>query len=264
MKTLKKSKHKTKKNDVLKPSKNSQKTNKTNKINKIKTSKQSNQSITQNRTQYGSGVFNTMSGLVFTNTKKTDYSVSLPGSQLLSTSKQQLKNIMTKKNTSISFFKIIYNYRTPKEHTIEKNTITPLYQSSAVFTVPHIHINHIKHFLIVMILPGVKPSLLWAIDFKNGSKLKTIIDYSLPKFAIDYKFKLVFNIYKYPDNTINSFRLKNSMIMKRKKAYRKFKKYLIKKNMEKSLIGTKTIEVIQDKGFDINNILKKVVKYKKV
>lgn len=258
MKTVKKTVNKT----VKKNKTNKKKTSK--QSHKIKTSNKLTQSITQNRTQYGSGVFNTMAGLVYTNTKKTDYSVSLPGSQLLSTSKQQLKNIMTKKNTSISFFKIIYNYRTPKEHTIEKNTITPLYQSSAVFTVPHIHINHIKHFLIVMILPGVKPSLLWAIDFKNGSKSKTIIDYTLPKFAIDYKFKLVFNIYKYPNNTINSFSLKNSMIMKRKKAYRKFKKYLIKKNMENSLIGSKTIEVIQDKGFDINNILKKVVKYKRV
>jgi hypothetical protein len=211
--------------------------------------------------QNGSGVFNSMAGLVFTNTKKRNMTVHIPGSKLIKTYKQQIKNLqLNNKNKykNQNLLKIIYNYRTPKQFIVNEN-LNNLFESSYVLAVPHIQIYDIKYYLLVLILPGIKPKLLWAIELNNGSKLKTIINYLLPKQPIDQKYKLLFKLYKYPDNSVNPFKLKDSMLINRKKAYRKLQKYLIKYNMENRLILTEEISVIQDKGSGIDNIISKLL-----
>ena len=119
--------------------------------------------------QNGSGVFNNVASLVFTNTKKRNMSVRVPGSKLVQTYKQQFKNFQSDKQPiKQDFLKIIYNYRTPKQFIINKDNTNKIFESSYVLTVPHIQIYDIKHYLLVLILPGIKPKLLWAIDLKNG------------------------------------------------------------------------------------------------
>ena len=111
----------------------------------------------------------------------------------------------------------------------------------------------------MLILTNIKPKLLWAIDLKNGSKLNSIINYLLPKQPLNQKYKLLFKLYKYPDNIVNTFNLKNSIIIKQKKAFRKLQKYLIKHNMENRLVLTEQISVKQDKGSGIDNIFSKLL-----
>ena len=232
------------------------KTHKTHKTNKYKHTKKQN----------GSGVFNNVAGLVFTNTKKRNMTVRVPGAKLVQTYKEQLKNIYSeKKNTNLNkdFLKIIYNYRTPKQFIVNEN-INKLFESSYVLTVPHIQIYDIKHYLLVLILPGIKPKLLWAIDLKNGSKIKTILNYLVPKQSLNQKYKLLFKLYRYPDNIINTFSLKDSIVIKRRKAYRKLQKYLIKYNMENKVILTEQLSVIQDKGSGIDNTFTKLLMLKSI
>jgi len=243
----------TKKNNKHKTSKYKRSNYKT---SKYKTSK-------NKKTQNGSGILNSMAGVVFTNTKQRNMTSKIPGTKLIETYKEQLKNIYSeKKNTNPhqELLIIIYNYRTPKQIIINKDNINKIIESSYVSTVPHIQIYDINHFLFVIILPGVKSKLLWAIELKNASKLKTLIDYLLPKQPLNQIYQLLYKLYRYPNNITTPFSLKENIIIKRSKAYRKLQTYLIKNNMTKSIIVSKQISVRQDKGSNIDNIFSKLMK----
>ena len=199
-----------------------------------------------------------LAGQVFTNTHTKSGRIGFPGSRFIYGTSNKVKSL-TENNEVKELITITYNYRTPKQFIVDKESINKVFESSMVETTPHIQITHNNYYILVMILPGIKPKLLWAIEFKNGTKLKTILNYLLIKQPINQMYKLLFKIYKYPNNIKNTFILKNSMMIKRHKAYNRLQKYLKLHNMENSIMLQKQINIRQDKGSGITNILTKVL-----
>ena len=236
---------------------NNKKNNKTKKKTKVSKSYK----VSKTYKQSGHGVFNTISGQIFRNTKKKDLSGKLPGSGIFNSFKSltqpQQQTQIQKQNNILT---IMYNYRTPYQIIITNNSIDKTFESSRLLSVPHIQIDSIKQFLLIMILPGIQPKLMWGVEFKYRSKVKTVINYLLPKYTVNFKYKLIFKLYKYPDNIKKTFSLIDISTSKRKNAYRKLNKYLVRHNMLKSSIAFKEINVIQDKGSDINTIFKELIK----
>ena len=70
----------------------------------------------------------------------------------------------------------------------------------------------------------------------------------------------IFKLYKYPDNIKKPFSVDDISTIKRKNAYRKFNKYLLRHNMLKSSLAFKQINVIQDKGSGVDNIFTQLMK----
>ena len=134
------------------------------------------------------------------------------------------------------------------------------YISSKILTAPYVEIANKDLCLLVMILTGIKPKLLWACNFKFGLKNGSVIGYLVPQQPMGSVSTILFKVYKYPPNTINFFKIKNSMVIKRRKAFHKLKKYLRHHNMENSIITTKQISVRQDKGTGITRLFTKITK----
>jgi hypothetical protein len=205
-------------------------------------------------TQKGSSVLNTVGSSMFSISQKKNYSTP---SMFKTASKnpfdrfsgtQQKKELLT----------INYNYRLPSQFIITPNT---LYLHSKLLTSPHVQLtNFTDQFLLVMILSGIKPKLLWACNFKFGSKNGSVIGYLVPQQPMGSISTILFKLYKYPPNTINIFKIKNSMVVKRRRAFRKLKKYLRHHNMENSVVVTKQISVRQDKGTDITRLFTQITR----
>ena len=197
----------------------------------------------QTKKQYGRGILNTLSSQVFSmsknsNTKKKVTTSSNPLNSLLFRSSS---SSISGHPDSEPFLKIYYNYKAPNEFILNSNTI---YENSKIFTAPHIRINNDGHFLLVMIFSSIKPQLLWACDFKSRSQNKTPpITYILPKHEVGTTYNIVFKVYKYPINIKKTFELKNSMIISRRKAYRKLQKYLKLNNMLNTYVPAATTQI---------------------
>jgi len=259
---------KTKKNNTIKTKKyNTIKTKKTNTIKKnntikkIKTNKKY-KPYTNNKTikkQYGKGIFNTVSGQIFSNTGKTNLSYRGVGSKFANKSKTRI-NYLTNGKKKPDLLNIFYAYKTPYQININKSSLNTIYESSKVSTAPYIRVDNHNKFLFVIILPALtpdsKPKLLWAINFKSRVQHNKIISYSLPNQPINTIFKLLFKLYRYPDNVTKLFSIKNNMTIKRKKAMRKLNKYLIKKNMLNNVVANYSISVRQDKDGISNDFFK--------
>ena len=213
--------------------------------------------------QNGSGfdILGTVSGALFTNTKKRNMTVKIPGSNLFTTTKHTMKRLIQPQlqKTQPDIITIIYNYRTSKEMIINYKSINKLYQSSYVQTVPYIQMKSIHYFFLVIVLAGMKPKLLWAIDLNNGSKSRSILDYDLPKFHVGVKFKLMIKLYKYPDTIINTLNIVNKDKTVRDKSYNELHNYILKNNILKPIFY-KEMTIIQDKGSSIDNIFNSIIK----
>lgn len=187
--------------------------------------------------QNGASFMNNITGNLFTNTQTNTQ--GLPQ-----------KDIIT----------IIYNRNTPK--TIMINNISPsiVYQSSLVQTVPNIQMkDYDNHYLLVIILPGLKPQLLWAIEIQSGTKSKSILDYTLPKYKVGFRFQIIFKLYKYQNNIKNTFNVANNLAKDRYVVFNELKSYLTKNNMLNAVFF-KEINVVQDKGQDISQFLRFLAK----
>ena len=88
--------------------------------------------------------------------------------------------------------------------------------------------------------------------------MNTIIGYLVPQQPMGTISTILFKLYRYPPNTINTFKIKNSMVVKRRRAFRKLKKYLRHHNMVNSVVVTKQISVRQDKGTDITRLFTQI------
>ena len=188
--------------------------------------------------QNGASFLNNISGSIFTNTQ------SKPKSYKYSQSINQY-DIIT----------IIYNRNSDKTVVINNTSPNILYQSSFVQTVPNIQMkDYNNHYLLVVILPGPKPRLLWAIEIKSGAKTKSILDYSLPRFQIDFRFKILFKLYKYYKNVKETFKVSNNLTKERHTVFNELKSYLTKNNMLRTSFY-KEVNIIQDKGQDISQLL---------
>ena len=192
--------------------------------------------------QNGYGFLNNISGNIFTNKPPQ------PQTQTNTKYKNQ-KDIIT----------IIYNRDTPKTIIINNTSPNNLYQSSFVQTVPNIQMrdysNHYNsHYLLVTILPGIQPKLLWAIDITGGAKSKSILDYYLPRYRSQIRFKILFKLYKYPKNITETFKVANNMTKERHTVFNELKTYLTKNNMLYAHFF-KEVNVVQDKGQNISQFL---------
>jgi hypothetical protein len=251
-----------KKNNTIKTKKNKTiKTKKNKSIKKIKTHKKYKPYIKNKtiKTQYGKGIFNAVSGQIFSNTGKRNLSYRGVGSKFAKKSKTRI-NYLTNGKKKTDLLNIFYAYKTPYQININKSSLNTIYESSKVSTAPYIRVDNHNKFLFVIILPALtpdsKPKLLWAVNFKNRVQHNKIISYSLPNQPINTTFKLLFKLYRYPDNVTKLFSIKNNMTIKRKKAMRKLNKYLIKKNMLNNVVANYSISVRQDKNGISNDFFK--------
>jgi len=216
--------------------------------------------------QYGGGNFlNKLSGQVFDNTKKKNLTYRGVGSQKFkSTKKRSISSFQQGNQSSLDLLTLIYNNKTANQITINNSTLNTIYESSKLSTAPHVQVNNMNHFLLVMILPGnknKKPKLLWAKNFKNRSSSIAIINYLLPKqkkLPMGSIYKVVFTLYVYPETIKEPFRLEDSFTIKRKIAMQKFNTYLINNNMLNSVATSYLISVKKDQQNIMNNILKVV------
>jgi hypothetical protein len=141
---------------------------------------------------------------------------------------------------------------------INKSSPNSVYQSSFVQTVPHIQMtdydNFGSHYILVVILPGAKPQLLWAIEIKGGAKSKTILDYVLPSYKVGFQFKILYKLHKYHKNIKETFNVANSMTKERHTVFNELKTYLTNNNMLNATFF-KEVNVVQDKGQNISQFL---------
>ena len=220
---------------MIKKNKTKKKINKLNKIQK--NTKKNTKSNTTKKThklhkQHGSSFMNNITGNIFTNTQENPQNFAQ-------------KDIIT----------IIYNRDTPKTIMINNTSPNNVYQSSLVQSVPHIQMkDYDNHYLLVIILPGMKPQLLWAIEIQSGTKSKSILDYTLPRFKIGSRFKIIFKLHKYYKNIKETFKVGNNMTKDRHVVFNELKTYLTKNNMLNALFF-KEVAIIQDKGQDISQFL---------
>jgi hypothetical protein len=204
-------------------------------------------------TQKGANFLNTISSSIISTNKKNYRSPSL-----FKTPSRNPFNHFSGAQKPKELLTINYNYRTPDQFIITPNNV---YLHSKLLTAPHVQLsNFTDQFLLAMILTDVKPKLLWACNFKFGSKLGSVISYLVPQQPMGSMSTILFKLYRYPPNTINTFKIKNSMVVKRRKAFRKLKKYLRHHNMENSLVVTKQISVRQDKGTDITRLFTQITR----
>ena len=185
--------------------------------------------------QNGKGFMNNITGNLFTNTNTQPQNINQ-------------KDIIT----------IIYNRNTPKMTVINNSSPNGVYQSSFVQTVPHIQMtdydNFGSHYILVLILPGAKPQLLWAIEIKGGAKSKSILDYVLPRYKDGFQFKILFKLHKYHKNIKETFNVANSMTKERHSVFNDLKSYLTNNNMLNATFF-KEVNVEQDKGQNISQFL---------
>lgn len=234
-----------------------------NRLCKSKSKLQKNKKTLKNiYKQNGNGILDVISSQIYSNTGKRNLTSSgLPGSRFVKNSKNLMKSFIPNGNIKANdVFSIFYNYKSPYQITINNKTIKKTYNSSSVQSSPYIQMYDHNNLILVMILPGQKPRLMWALEFKYGSKSKTILNYLLPKFIEGQDYKLLFKLYRYPINIKEKFSVIDSNSPKRKKAFRKFQNYLNKNNMINSSIDFKEINVRQDKGSGIENIFDKLMK----
>jgi len=168
---------------ITKTKKNNTKTKKNNTKTKKNNSKQ--KKYIKNNSKRGGGNFlNKLSGQVFSNTGKKNLSYRGIGSQTFKNTKRSISRFQQGNQSNPDLLTLIYNNRTPNQITINNSTLNTIYESSKLSTAPHIQVNNMNHFLLVMILPGNenrKPKLLWAKNFKNRSSSIAIINYIIPK-----------------------------------------------------------------------------------
>jgi len=256
----KKNNTKTKKNNT-KTKKNNTKTKKNNTKTKKNNSKQ--KKYIKNNSKRGGGNFlNKLSGQVFSNTCKKKLTYNGIGSQTFKTTKRSISRFQQGNQSNPDLLTLIYNNRTPNQITINNSTLNTIYESSKLSTAPHIQVNNMNHFLLVMILPGNenrKPKLLWAKNFKNRSSSIAIINYLLPKqkkLPIGSIYKVVFKLYRYPGTIKEPFKLEDSITIKRKVAMQRLNTYLINNNMLNSVAISYLISVKKDAQKSMNSILK--------
>ena len=217
---------------MLQKNKTKHRIKKYNNINKkTKTNSKTHKLYKQN----GSSFMNNITDGLFTNTQPQTRNINQP-----------------------DIINIIYNRNTPKTIIINNKSPNKLYQSSLVQSVPHIQMTDYddfeSHYLLVIVLPGAKPQLLWAIDIKGGSKSKSILDYDLPKYKVGLRFKIIFKLHKYHKNIKDTFTVVNNLTKERHTVFNQFKSYLTKNNMLNAFFF-KEVDIVQDKGQDISQFL---------
>jgi hypothetical protein len=250
---------KTKKNNT-KPKKYNTKPKKYNtkpKKNNIKPKKNNS----KNNSKRGGGKFlNTLSRKMFYNTGKTNLSYRGIGSQAFRNTKRSISSFQQGNKANPDLLTLIYNNRTPNQITINNSTLNTIYESSKLSTAPHVQVNNMNHFLLVMILPGNenrKPKLLWAKNFKNRSSSIAIINYLLPKqkkLPIGSIYKVVFKLYRYPETIKEPFKLEDSLTIKRKIAMQRLNTYLINNNMLNLIATSYIISIKKDAQKSMNSI----------
>ena len=250
---------KTKQNNT-KPKKYNTKPKKYNTKQKNNTKPKQN---SKNNSKRGGGKFlSNLSKQVFSNTGKKKLSYRGIGSQAFRNTKKSIRSFQQGNQSNPDLLTLIYNNRTPNQITINNSTLNTIYESSKLSTAPHVQVNNMNHFLLVMILPGdeqKKPKLLWAKNFKNRSSSIAIINYLLPKqkkLPIGSIYKVVFKLYRYPETIKEPFKLEDSITIKRKVAMQKLNTYLINNNMLNSVATSYLISVKKDAQKTMNSILK--------
>ena len=183
------------------------------------------------KNQKGGNFLNNIGSSVFQNTKKKNYTVRLPGSDLFKSSK-----------TSQSYqpkLSIIFNYHVPNEEQYDITTISPHNPISSKYTSrePHIIITDNSKYLIVLYReiknkknPTPKLLLHFLIGFINNVHTK-LFSYIEPIIKIGKKQKFVVKMYKYPitDTSKDFIKIHN---INKKKAFEELSSYLINNRLQ--------------------------------
>ena len=184
---------------------------------------------------------------------KPQKSYRIPGTAMFN----KTKNLFTPPPKQ-QFLTINYNYHSPQQITINNN-IT--YDSNKLLFFPHITLNHNMHALFVMILPAAKPILVWAVNMKFRVQTPSIIPYKLPLQPLNKEFRILYRLYKYPNNIGSTFNFKNLKGYNEKEtihptlAYEKLQAYLKLHKMAHALSdGSGYFTIRQGEGSNKTNI----------
>ena len=174
---------------------------------KYKTAKHKTAKHNYNKLQSGSGgILNAIGSAIYKSPKEKDYSVHLPGSQyadLLNPGKvhSKLKTLTTLQNPGL--LTVIFNYGKPNQFNLDNISNNTVLKSSQVENEPHLIINSINRYLVIMYDIN-KKKLHWVIVFEGRSLAKTILSYLSPKPKDGIAHKYVIQLFNYPKN-ITSF-----------------------------------------------------------
>jgi len=163
-----------------------------------------------------------------------------------------------------NFFQITYNYNTPKPLNININQTKPI-PSSLVEFEPHIIIGNMNRYLIVLIDDAPFNRLLWAVEFANNSKRKTILSYQSPNASLNIigKHNYSIKIYSYP-NEVQPFTVMDISGRKRKEEYTNLMTYLTNPQNKDKLVLVRNfpLNIYKDKssGVSLFNIVGKQTK----
>ena len=242
--------------------KNTKSKNKNTKSKKYNTKTKKNNTKTKKNSRGGGKFLNKLSKIGFSNTGITNLSYKGIGSKIVANTKTSISSFQQSKTAQPNLLTLIYNNKTPNQIIITNATLNTVYESSKLSSAPHVQVNDMKHYLLVMILQGNekrKPKLLWAKNIKNRTSTISIINYLLPKkkkLSIGSIYKVVFKLYTYPLNNKEPFKLENSLTIKRTVAMKKLNTYLVNNNMINSIATSYLISIKKDKQNTMNSILK--------
>ncbi len=236
-----------------------------NKYSKSKIKHKSSQ-YKYNRLQTGSGgILSAFSSAIYTNPKKKDFSVHVPGSQYVDLLNPKKYENFTKK-TEPSLLTVIYNYQNqdPKKYPINLNTISynTVLKSSQVENEPHLIIDSINRYLVIMYDIN-KQKLHWAIVFEGRSLSKTILSYLSPKPKDGIAHKYAIELFNYPKNIKTQFTVIDMSTPKRRRMFREVFNYIKTNNLSSVIKSEFNVKLDMGGGINIFNILSQTKKNNK-
>ena len=219
---------------------------------------------TQKRTQTlhtGSGFFDSLGKLAYHKPAQKSYKVSIPGAQYAKMlNPESIKKMLTIKQPKL--LTVIFNYRKPNQLNLDNVSSNTVLSSGQVEYEPYITVDNMSRYLIIM-YDTVKKKMHWVIEFKNRSKVKTILAYLSPKPKDGTSHKYIIQLIKYPD-TIPPLQVVDMSTPKRRKMFRQVFNY-IKSNNLLPAVFTKgfNVKLYMSSGMSIFNIFSQKTQKKK-
>jgi len=201
----------------------------------------------------GSGFFDSLGKLAYHKPAQKSYKVTIPGEQYVKMlNPESIKKMLTIKQPKL--LTVIFNYRKPNQLNLDNVSSDTVLSSGQVQYEPYITIDNMSRYLVIM-YDTVKKKMHWVIEFKNRSKVKTMLAYLSPKPKDGTAHKYIIQLIKYPDTT-PPLQVLDMSTPKRRKMFRQVFNY-IKTNNLLPAVFTKGFNVKLDmsSGMNIFNML---------
>jgi hypothetical protein len=199
-------------------------------------------------TKKGGGIFNSVGSFIFNPDAGKNYSTK---SSLLQTITKLDPNRISQQSGKMkpTSFQIYYNYNSPKPLNINLNLAKPIL-SSLVEMEPHIIIGNMNRYLVVLVDVAPFNKLLWASEFINNSKGRTILSYQSPIPIGREQHNYIIRIYSYPKE-LPPFTVVDMNTKKRKTEYGNFTTYINNPQYKSKINLVKEFKLNITKDFNV-------------